>query len=306
MAKAKNATSKPAEPKAKPKAETKKCVLEKRVTRLEAVVMILEKQMGIYLDRDGTIGGYVNSGLMAIVGSVSMVMLMAGICYGVLPKTGAGIAPDRIYVDTMAVSNNGTIVTEAGIFAAGDISTEGSITASGGITGTSTGGGTGVVSTAVVTESDVGNTRQTTITIDDLPVLVAFGGPTTNHVGGAKIWVAPEGRILYHGVTVANVTMATNPVITAAEGGDYSCGTTIGASTGLVTTAVDLCPKTSIDPWTNIVSAALASSAQFDGTTTAKDFYFNLEVDTADITATTTAIVDSATITITWSQLGDY
>ena len=188
----------------------------------------------------------------------------------------------------------------------GDIDTDGGIVAVGAITGVSDGNGTGVVTTATATSSDVGNCRQTTIVVDDLAVPISYGGPTTNHVGGAKIYVFPQGRILVHGVTVANFKMATNTVITAAEGGDYSCGTTIGASTGLVTTAVDLCPKTSIDPWTNIVSAALASSAQFDGTSTAKDFYVNLEVDTADISAPTTAIVDSATIKITWTQLGDY
>jgi len=180
------------------------------------------------------------------------------------------------------------------------------LTVSNGITSASTDGGTGVVSTAVATSSDVGNLRQTTITVDDLAVPIGFGGTGTNHVGGAKVFVFPEGRILVHGITVANVTMATNTAITAAEGGDYSCGTTIGVTTGLVTTAVNLCPKTSIDPWTNIVSASLASSAQFDGTSTAVEMYYNLEVDTGDLTAPSTAYVDSATFVISWTPLGDY
>ena len=194
----------------------------------------------------------------------------------------------------------------AAIRSNGDLDTDGGIVATGAITGVSAGNGTGVVSTATIASSDVGNLRQTTITIDDLAVPIVYNGPTTNHTGGTKVYVFPEGRILVHGVTVDSFTVATNPALTAAEGGDYSMGTVQATLDTLASTEVDLCPATSIDPITNITSSALAASAQFDGTATAKDVYVNMLIDTGDLTAATTAIVDSATIKITWSQLGDY
>ena len=117
MAKAENkATSEPAEPKAETKQNSG---LEKRVTRLEAVVRILEKQMGIDLNRDGAIGGFVRNGLAIAVGLMVMVTFVSSLCYGVLAKKGAGENPDRIYVETMAVEYNGDIITEGSITSAG-------------------------------------------------------------------------------------------------------------------------------------------------------------------------------------------
>jgi len=166
----------------------------------------------------------------------------------------------------------------------------------------------GAANGAAVSASENYNTpTKTVLTINDLSVPIAFSGPGTNHTGGVKVYDFPAGRILVLGVTVDSFTVATNAVgIEAADGGDYALGTASASGSSLASTEVDLCPATSIDPITNIVSGALAASAQFDGTTTAKDLYVNMLVDGGDLSGPTTAVVDSATITVTWSNLGDY
>ena len=74
----------------------------------------------------------------------------------------------------------------------------------------------------------------------------------------------------------------------------------------------DLLPSTAFTSSTVInvagtaVSAALAASAQFDGTTTAKDVYLNTAyATTTDVDADATQTI-SGTVNITWVQLGDY
>lgn len=153
--------------------------------------------------------------------------------------------------------------------------------------------------------------RQTVLTVDDLAVPITYGGAGTNSSGGVKLFDFPEGRILVHGVTVKDVVFtvatATNG-LAGTDGGDFALGTVIGSGADLTSTEADLCPKTSIDPITNSVSAALAASAQFDGTSTSKDLYFNMLVDANDISAdmTNDELTVDCTVTVTWSNLGDY
>jgi len=149
--------------------------------------------------------------------------------------------------------------------------------------------------------------HQTVITASDLPVVMIEGGTGTNGVGSVKIYDFPEGRILIEGVTVDSFTTTVDTnALDDADGGDYAFGTVAASgASGLSSTEVDIAPSASIDPITNVVSTALAASAQFDGTTTAKDLYLNMEVDDADIAAGCTNTVDFA-ITITWKNLGDY
>ena len=148
---------------------------------------------------------------------------------------------------------------------------------------------------------------QTTLTLDDTPASITYVGPATNSVGGVKVYDFPEGRILVLGVTVDNMTVT--PVDGAGfgvtDGGDFSLGTALATGTNLASTGADLCPSTSIDAVTNITDSALASSAQFDGTATAKDVYVNFLVDADDIT-NSAALTFDATVTITWLKLGDY
>lgn len=149
--------------------------------------------------------------------------------------------------------------------------------------------------------------NKTVVTMASTPVTVTEIGAGTNAVGGVKIYDFPAGRILVLGVTVANVavTVDTN-ALDNADGGDFAFGTAAPGADGLLDgTAVDLCPSTSIDPITNITDSALAASAQFDGTATAKDVYFSMSVDDADVSATHTNTV-SGVVTIKWVNLGDY
>lgn len=160
-----------------------------------------------------------------------------------------------------------------------------------------------------VTSTEYGDAifHQTVLTGSDVTVVMAEGGEGTNGVGSVKIYDFPAGRILVLGVTVDSLTLSVDTnALDAADGGDFSFGTAAaGGASGLSSTEVDICPSTSFDPVTNVVSSALASSAQFDGTTTAKDVYLNLEIDDGDIAADCTNTVNFV-VRMSWIQLGDY
>jgi len=168
-------------------------------------------------------------------------------------------------------------------------------------------GSVGAVNGATVSASDTsGFINKTVLTLDDTPIVIAEGGSGTNGYGGTKIYDFPEGRILVMGVTVDSFTTTVDArVLDNADGGDFAFGTAVGSAGSLSGAMVDLCPSTSIDPLTNVVSVALSASAQFDGTSTAKDVYVNMTVDDADIASAATNTVD-ATVTINWINLGDY
>jgi hypothetical protein len=180
------------------------------------------------------------------------------------------------------------------------------VTANGVIDGVPTSGtvGTGVTATVTSTES-YGQVNKTVLALAAVPVAVTYGGSGTNSVGGTKVYDFPAGRLLVLGVTVDNFTIGNSLSLGATDGGDFSFGTATASGTNLSSTAVDLCPKTSIDPITNRVDAALAASAQFDGTSTAKDMYVNLLIDANDMTNNATPGV-TGTVTIHWLNLGDY
>ena len=148
--------------------------------------------------------------------------------------------------------------------------------------------------------------QSTVVTMAATPVVIVEGGTGTNGYGGVKIYDFPAGRIFVLGVTVDSftITIDTN-TLDVADGAAFAFGTTVDATGTQSGTVVDLCPATSVDPITNVVNSALAASAQFDGTTTAKDMYMSLMVDDGDISATSTNAV-SAVITINWLNLGDY
>ena len=147
-----------------------------------------------------------------------------------------------------------------------------------------------------------------TLTLANLsvPIINGNGGAGTNWTGGVKIYDFPEGLLDIEAVLVSDVIMATSMVVAVTEGGDWALGTAIEAGDTLATaTAVDLCPATSCDTWATTNSGYLAAGTNFDGTATAIDAYFNVSVDSGDISATTTVIVSSASITITGKMCGD-
>lgn len=152
---------------------------------------------------------------------------------------------------------------------------------------------------------------QTTLTLNNVPQAVVNG----TEYQGTKIYDFPQGRILIMGVTATlqqKTTSALASTLNASVTGAISLGTAAASATTLATTMVDLLPSTAFTSSATInvagtaVSAALAASAQFDGTTTAKDVFLNTAfATTTDVDGNATQTI-SGTVVITWCQLGDY
>jgi len=150
--------------------------------------------------------------------------------------------------------------------------------------------------------------HKTVLSLEDVSVTVA--NTTGVSFGGTKIHDMPEGRILILGAVLGGVTVdlssATN--LDAADGGDISVGTTVAGDGTLSGTDVNIIPSTSIDPLSGgITGAALAASAQLDGTSAAVDVYLNMLIDDADVGDTDSDVVlISGTLTLVWVNLGDF
>lgn len=157
--------------------------------------------------------------------------------------------------------------------------------------------------------SGAGPIRQVVYTLTAMPVTVIAGVGITNGYGGTKVVDFPDGRILIEGVVVNLQVDPDSTTLDDADGGNLALGTVVAGvvtgALGFVSTQADLCPNVSIDPITNFVQSALVASAHFDGTTTAKDMFCNVTVDSADATAQTTNTV-SGNITCTYIELGDF
>jgi hypothetical protein len=150
-----------------------------------------------------------------------------------------------------------------------------------------------------------------------LLTLSAVGVSVTDALayGGTKLYDFPEGRILILGVT-SSLQWAVTSDRTATINNNASLTWGLGSATAsnatLATTMVDLIPKTTkvlaaaTTALNTISTAALAASAQFDGTGTAMDAYLNAAFETGgDIDADGT-LTATGTIRITWINLGDY
>ena len=151
---------------------------------------------------------------------------------------------------------------------------------------------------------------QTTLTLNNVPQAVVNG----TEYQGTKIYDFPQGRILILGVTATLQQKTTSAIASTLNSatGAISLGTATASSVTLNSTMADLLPSTAFTSSTVInvagtaVSAALAASAQFDGTTTAKDVYLNTAyATTTDVDADATQTI-SGTVNITWVQLGDF
>jgi len=170
--------------------------------------------------------------------------------------------------------------------------------------------GVGAKNGATVTAVQTGvEVFKTVLTLASTPVTVA--NTTGSSFGGVKLYDFPVGRILIHGVT-ANLSFNwAGTGIVATGSGDFSMGTAVTADATLDGTNVDLLPSTGLlDPFVAGVGTgkgALAASAHFDGTTTAIDAFLNLIIDDADVSDEDSSIVlVSGSVTITWTNLGDY
>jgi hypothetical protein len=129
------------------------------------------------------------------------------------------------------------------------------------------------------------------------------------------LYTFPEGRINVLGVTATlqqKTTSALATTLNASSTGAISLGTAAASNVSLTGTMVDLLPSTAFTSSATVnvagtaVSAALAASAQFDGTSTAKAMYLNTAyATTTDVDGDATQTI-SGTIVLTWVHLGDY
>lgn len=171
--------------------------------------------------------------------------------------------------------------------------------------------GTSPISTVVAKHVAIGPLVVTTLTLNNVAQTVVNG----TEYQGTKIFDFPQGRINVLGVTATlqqKTTSALASTLNASSTGAISLGTATASATTLATTMVDLLPSTAFTSSATVnvagtaVSAALAASAQFDGTTTAKDVYLNTAyATTTDVDGDATQTI-SGTVVITWMNLGDY
>jgi len=171
---------------------------------------------------------------------------------------------------------------------------------------------TGSVPSAVsnyVTAAHTGDKvmRKTVLTITDCPVVVGGGNANSNGFGGVQIYDFPEGRMLVHGCVVDTLVTVDTNYLDDADGGDVAVGTAVVADGDLTdSTDKDLCAAISVDTIDGAAQGELAASAQFDGTSTAKDMFYNMNIDSNDITTATATNTFSGTVSFTQSLLGNY
>lgn len=152
---------------------------------------------------------------------------------------------------------------------------------------------------------------QTTLTLNNVPQAIVNG----TEYQGTKIYDFPAGRISILGVTATlqqKTTSVLASTLNASSTGAISLGTVTASATTLASTMVDLLPSTAFTSSATInvagtaVSNALATGAQFNGTSTPVDVFLNTAfATTADVDGNATQTI-SGSVVITWVQLGDY
>jgi len=162
-----------------------------------------------------------------------------------------------------------------------------------------------------VVHKQVGFLRQSVFTLDNVAQTVVNG----TEYQGTKLYDFPEGRVLVLGVTARlqqKTTSALAGTLNASSTGAVSLGTVTASATTLATTMVDLLPSTAFTSSATVnvagtaVGAALAASAQFDGTATAKSMFLNSAFATTTDVDGDATITWSGTIIVTHIDLGDY
>lgn len=167
------------------------------------------------------------------------------------------------------------------------------------------------VSTVSAKHVQLGPFCVTTLTLDNVAQTVTNG----TEYQGTKIYDFPEGQLSILGVTATlqqKTTSALASTLNASSTGAISLGTATASSTTLNGTMADFLASTAFTSSATVnvagtaVSGALASAAQFDGTSTAKDLYVNTAyATTTDVDGDATQTI-SGTVVITWINLGDY
>jgi hypothetical protein len=170
--------------------------------------------------------------------------------------------------------------------------------------------GASPLSTVVASHVALGPFIVTTLKLNNVAQTVVNG----TEYQGTKIFDFPQCRMNVLGVTATlqqKTTSALASTLNASSTGAISLGTATASATTLASTMVDFLPSTAFVSSATVnvagtaVTAALAASAQFDGTATAKDLYLNTAyATTGDVDADATQTI-SGTVVITWVNLGD-
>ena len=171
-------------------------------------------------------------------------------------------------------------------------------------------GGSAPIATVAVSEK-IGVARTTILSLNAVPLTVR----DTEQGGGVKIFDFPQGRILILGAVAKDLAVTTTSAIASTLNSGVSCrigvGTTTQANPTLATTEQDIIPVTTFTSSTTInvpaaaVDAALAASAQWDGTGTAIDAFLNISVPTATDIDANASVTVTGTLFITWIDLGN-
>lgn len=177
-----------------------------------------------------------------------------------------------------------------------------------------TGGIGAAAATGNVASESMGVVNKTLLTLSAVAIAVT----DANAYGGVKLYDFPEGRILILGVT-SSIQWAVTTDRTASSGTindsaslTWALGTAVASNATLATTMVDLIPKTTkvlaaaTTALNTASTAALAASAQFDGTGTAKDAYLNAAFETGTDIDNDGTLTATGTILMHWILLGDY
>lgn len=176
--------------------------------------------------------------------------------------------------------------------------------------------GVGQKNGSTVTVAEYGNSviHKTVLTLTSMPISVV-SVTTGNGVGGTKVYDMPEGYIKVLGCTAA-LSLAVETEDDFTDGtpeGDIGIGTVAPANAdALGTDATDdnigtATAFTMTDYADASVNIPPEAAINLDGTSTPIDVYVNALVDAADIDDdTTTNLLVSGTITLTWINMGDY
>jgi len=175
--------------------------------------------------------------------------------------------------------------------------------------------GVGSVSTAGITVKEYGSEslHKTVLTLNNvaLPVVSVADG---RGVGGVKIYDFPSGYINNFGcISSLSIGVGDEDDFTdATPEGDIGVGTVLPANAdALGTDATDdnfgTATAFTMDAYAASANIPPEALAVFDGTSSAISIFLNAAVDAADIDDDVTAnLIVSGTITINWSNLGDF
>ena len=173
--------------------------------------------------------------------------------------------------------------------------------------------GVGASAHATVTASELGNgvVHKTVLTLAATPLAIT----DANAYGSQQLYDFPEGRILVLGCTASiqfAVTSERASTINDDAAFDWALGTVAASNVTLGTTMVDLLPKVdktldaTDDELHTASTGALAASAQFDGTGTAKEMHLNGSFPTGTDIDGDGTMTATGTVTVTWVNLGDF